>query len=191
MIPEGTGFRRLLVPLDGSRDAERSLRFLEEAALIYKASLTLLRVVPHSLPRSMPGLQGYDAAVGHDQAEIETKHGQMEAYRYLDAAVRGTIPGASCRTRVAVGYPAKVILDTAVADESDVIVLSCPASEAAWPRQGSVPWHVLHHTQVPVLLLRPAPASLDAARKVPAKTAAVAGSGNGRVAVLAGRGNDD
>jgi nucleotide-binding universal stress UspA family protein len=193
-LPDARGFRRLLVPLDGTREAETALGYLQAEALAQDSVLTLLRVVGRANGTAPLASSGFGGPLALDHAEMATQHHQMEAYRYLDATVRSVVRGASCRTRVEVGYPAKAILDMAAAEETDLIVMASGGTAGACrPKPGSVAWHVLQNTRVPVLLLRPEEIRAAAAGKDPqAQKIGERYAADGmRVAVLQRVGDDD
>jgi nucleotide-binding universal stress UspA family protein len=192
-LPETGALRRLLVPLDGTREAESVLAYLQAEGLTQDTVLTLLRVVGRGNGNGMlPASLGYGTPLASDQAEMATQHSQMEAYRYLDSTVRTAMQGASCRTRVEVGYPAKAILDTAATDGSDLVVMAVEGTAAGRPKQGSAAWHVLHNTCVPVLLLRPTVApSAVAGKEAPARKVGVLHATGGAPVAVLQRGADD
>lgn len=189
---EDRPYKHILVPLDGTVAAEEALDYLQGARIAQGAVLTLLRVVSHRLPSAIPDLRGYSSQLAQEQAQFETQHGQMEAYRYLDSVVRSRLRGISCRTRAVVGLPAKAILDVALAERADVIVLTAGAIGAR-PVRACVSWHVLNNTQTPVLLLRPSAVAM--ATHVPSQVEQKIGTTSipmgGRVAVLPRTGDDD
>jgi nucleotide-binding universal stress UspA family protein len=193
-LRETGSFRRLLVPLDETRESESVLAYLQAEGFTQDTVLTLLRVVGRGDGNGiLAPSHGYGRPLASDQVEMATQHSQMEAYRYLDATVRTALEGASSRTRVEVGYPAKAILDTAAAEDSDLVVMAVGGTAAGRPKQGSVAWHVLQNTSVPVLLLRPtvAPSAVSGKEAPAKKVGLLQATGGARVAVLQREADDD
>ena len=124
-----TPIDRVLVPLDGSSNAEAALSWLET---IPAREILLLRVCPDDAART-DEITGYLAEV----------------------AARLTAPGRMVRTSVTVGSPAEEIVGAA---ENADLVMMCTQGAGGGGRRvyGSVADRVSRHAPVPTLLLRTA-----------------------------------
>jgi nucleotide-binding universal stress UspA family protein len=147
-------FNKVLVPLDGSALSERAL---EPAARLVKtgdASLVLARslVLVHAVIPEMAGEFGW--LLPEDPVEAE----QEESESYL-ATIRARLQrdGLRAQTHIEEGDEASVIVDTAMAEDVDLIVMSSHgrAGIVRW-MLGSVTEKVLHSAPCPVLIVRSA-----------------------------------
>jgi nucleotide-binding universal stress UspA family protein len=123
-----TGFDRVLIPLDGSQQAETALDWVR---VLQADRFRLLRVCPDG-----------------------DEHESIAAQEYLAAAAaRSCPPGAVVDIRVVAGDPAESIV--AEAAETDLIVMSTQGAGDGGRRLfGSVADRVSRHAPVPTLLLR-------------------------------------
>jgi nucleotide-binding universal stress UspA family protein len=140
--------RRILVPLDGTEQAERALGPVGDLARLVGAELTLLEVV--GLPLPVAG--SYDLIVTPESDATLAE----QARSYLAeqaAALRAR--GLTVRTEVLIGGPAAAIVETAAAGQHDLIAMATHA-RGGFDRLllGSVADDVLRNAQAPVLLLR-------------------------------------
>ena len=125
-------FTRLIVPLDGSPQANAALPLAVTFAHATGARIALLRVISESEPEQ-PILASLDR-IAHELAPI-------------DARVTSVIRR---------GDPATEILQEARAEQADLILMRTHGrSGLTRAVLGSVTEQVLKHTPVPVLLLRP------------------------------------
>ena len=113
--PEGAGehspFEHLLVPLDGSKLAERALLFAHKAAEVFGARVTLLHVLP-------------TAAQDLPVNPLEWERGRTRAQRYLEGvAARLAELGLRPELVVEQGRPAHRIISYARENAVDLIVL--------------------------------------------------------------------
>lgn len=142
-------FKRILVPLDGSKRAERALVPAADLVRAAQGELVLLRVidvpndvgVPLLSPVSMPPLI--------DDA-------QATAAGYLGAiAERTELAGIPIKTYIQVGPAAEEVLDLADEIAADAIIISSHGRTGftRW-MLGSVAQRVARHARVPVLVLR-------------------------------------
>ena len=151
--------KTILVPLDGSPESEAALDYAEAIAAVQGAGLRLLTVVddaPQFLFTEKP------------EAEVDMlARQQANAQAYLDgkaAALRG--PERQVSTAVVLGDPARVILDSAVAGDVEMLVLATHGRGGLqrW-LVGSVADKVMRMSHRPTLLVRP-PESPTARRDV-------------------------
>jgi nucleotide-binding universal stress UspA family protein len=144
--------KTILVPLDGSIFAEAALAPAVDLAREAGAKLLLLRAAEaHTLPLADP-----------IKAEVDVVH---EAQEYL-AAARARVTAAGVRNvEVSAWYgpPVEAIVEAARCRHADLIVMSSHGrSGVARLVLGSVAERVLRATAVPILLIRPDGARVDA-----------------------------
>ena len=108
-------FKRILVPLDGSQNAEKVLPIVKEVASLNKSKIILLRVIS-PLRQSLMASPSVINNVFEQINEIATK--------YLDdiAEVLRS-EGLEVETRTEHGYPAQLTLDIAHENECDLIII--------------------------------------------------------------------
>ncbi len=159
-------FKRILVPLDGSKFAESVLPQAEMLAKCGDGQITLLRVAVHPStfvyvpdPAALADL--YDSDRTHCQNYLQDIVGQVEAQSGLHAT-----------TVVLEGPVADAILDYATESGADLIVMSTHGRTGMerW-LLGSMAEKVVRGAHMPVMLIRP-PAREQA--EVPAKKLDVA-----------------
>src|SRR5262245_55155225 len=133
-------FQRILVPLNGSDEAERVLPRVEAYGKASRSRVALLRVLEH-----VADVQ--DAALARDLPEI--------ARRYLDGVVR-RLASAGIRAVPFVdeGSPAGEIVERASPDRFDLIATASHGSAVTRFLLGSVAEKVTRMAQVPVLVVR-------------------------------------
>lgn len=128
-------YKNILVPLDGSRVAEKVLPYVKCLAEALKTPVHLLNVKePETTDHSSRGLQGSE---------------------YLQRVASSSLDSLTVRCLVEIGKPAEVIVNTAAQDSSTLIVMSARARSGIqrW-RSRSVARTVLDTAQNPVLLLQ-------------------------------------
>ena len=147
-------FVRILVPLDGSRLAERALQPALQLAKSGMGELILLRV-PEAKTMFEPseaGLFNYDLLWPQQVLERSTQ----EAREYLETICSSIHePDIRLWTLLIEGDPASIIVDTAAREQVDLIVMSTHGYSgiARWV-MGSVTERVLRAAQRPVFIVR-------------------------------------
>jgi nucleotide-binding universal stress UspA family protein len=145
-------FKRILVPLDGSGRAERSLPIAARLARASSGSICLVRVVstePASLPSAGGGRPLLVQTVGEADRTL--------AESYLKGlATSDLLAGLSVQTQVPVGLISPSILSIASDKKSDIIVICSHGYTGVrrWWMMGSVAAKVARFSDVPVLVLR-------------------------------------
>jgi len=144
--------KTILVPLDGSILAEAALAPAVEFARNNGAKLVLLRAAEaHALPMADPTAAQVEAVSRADE--------------YL-AEVRGRVTrvgAANVEISVWYGSPAEAIVEAAQYRKADLIVMSSHGRSGLGRLVlGSVAETVLRATAVPILLIRPGNAPVDA-----------------------------
>lgn len=145
-------FSKILVPLDGSKVAERALPTAMKLAGKGQGDLTLLRV-PRVHPVSVDATSGGTLWLYPDQAEERTLE---DAAAYLeDARERWAAENIPVHTKVVSGDPASVILDTATALDVDLICMTTHGYSGLtrW-MLGSVTERVLRAAPCAVMVIR-------------------------------------
>lgn len=152
-------YKRIIVPLDGSKLAESALPEAQEMARITGAELILLRVVDYST-RDRFGdfglLYEYEAMARALAEERELATAYLEE---LSSTIRAS--GHTVTTELVDGIAAKAIVG--LAQPGDLIVMATHGRTGMrrW-FIGSIAEEVLRHSTVPVLLVRAAESAQDA-----------------------------
>lgn len=147
-------FTKILVPLDGTPEAEAALPFAAEMARRFESSVVLLQVTP-----------GYGAMVGATAAESFGASGSVAALAdaevakeaaasaYLDA-VRTNSGTPLWQTVVAEGDSANAIVEQAQTSGADLVIMATHARSGLKRLfLGSVAEDVIRHVGVPVLVV--------------------------------------
>jgi nucleotide-binding universal stress UspA family protein len=144
-------FKKILIPLDGSELAERALEPALALAEQAGGQVILLSVpVPLHFSRQLSRI-----SVLHTCQALEKA--RRELVEYLNSVQKGSShPGYSLTVLVQDGDPASIILDTAAAENVDLIAM-CTHSRSGFSRWvlGSVITKVLRQAPCPVLVIRP------------------------------------
>ncbi|HEU5437987.1 MAG TPA: universal stress protein, partial [Ktedonobacterales bacterium] len=158
-------YKQIVVPLDGSEQAEDAMRVAARIARHEGAAITLMQVVTAEAAR---GGDAVPVRVG----ELTERDDRRSAAEYLQRTAQApALRGVPTETVVRDGSPAEQIEAEAVRRGADLIVLSHRQhGPAASFFLGSVADALLRHAQIPILVLD----SDDAARLGGASTAAAA-----------------
>ncbi len=143
-------FKRILVPLDGSKRAERALHVATRIARAFGGSVMLVQVVNAPI-EFWPDLVAEPDLV---QSVIDT--GQTSAQKYLTGiAASPELEGIKIETIILFGPTAPTILSVAHSYHADLIVL-CSHGYTGMTRWvlGSVAEKVVRYASIPVLVLR-------------------------------------
>ena len=141
--------KKILVPLDGSKLAERALEQAEIYSKALQAEVILIRVTENPLkatPEAGPAMEKKVAGESKDQARS-----------YLEGVVSG-LKGKGIKGRSVVGDwpPFSAILGLAHKEDVDLIVMSTHGRTGlSKVVLGSVAEKVLYATKRPVLLVKP------------------------------------
>ncbi len=128
-------FSKILVPLDGSRYAEKALRYALDIAKKYEAKITLIHVIPkHYYSKEL---------------EEEGKHILHRGQEIANSV------GISVETTITKGIPAEEIIHLANDQRSDLIVIGNRGlSRARSFFLGSVSYKISLHAKCPTLIIR-------------------------------------
>ena len=143
-------YSRILVPLDGTKFAEHSIRQAEEIGQCTKAEIILFQVVQNPI-RSVPIAAGQKEETKATQEVID----KADAYLQKVASSLKT-KGVKVRCEIAVGEPKGEILRKAHKENVDLIVMSTHYEGELYKLVvGSLAEKVLLGTKRPVLLVKP------------------------------------
>ncbi len=153
-------FKRIMVPLDGSRSSTRALRFATGLAQSYGAKVLLLRVVSSptlTMPTGLPEVivTPASAELAVQSARRQEKKDTTSANRYLQTRLRQLrAKGVTASKRVMVGPAGTSILGTARSEKVDLIVMTSRGRGGLRRAiRGSVTDEVMRHAGVPVLVI--------------------------------------
>ena len=147
------GFKRILVPLDGSVLAEKALPLAITLVRAFNSKLTLLRATDFLHPTLLaPHLSSATA----EAVSTAYEHCSEEASHYLHQ-VQHELQQRGLQVELVLedAQPAEAIIDAATRHEIDCIVMSTHGRSglARWT-MGSVADKVVHRAPCPVLLVR-------------------------------------
>lgn len=142
-------YNKILVPLDGSKRAERILPHVESMAHKFTAELLLLQVVNPNI-----AMVANDEAAYYPIEEIEQV--STDAKAYLDGLQREFLAkGIHAKTKVAHGPIVTTIIEVADNEKVDLIALASHGRTGlARVFYGSVAVGLLHRTDRPVYIIR-------------------------------------
>ena len=150
-------YKKILVPLDGSKLAECALSHVEELAGGSDTQEVILVSVTEQVKASTRAPEArelYDMAGSQVTVTFGKKEG--EAQKYLEGIADGLeAKGIKARTEVLLWPPAEAIASCAERNSADIIVMSTHgrSGPSRWAF-GSVADRVLRSSCVPVLLIR-------------------------------------
>jgi nucleotide-binding universal stress UspA family protein len=143
-------YRKILVPLDGSELAECAIPHMEAIARgCNVVDVVLLRVIEHI------HLPGEYVISEKDRERMEARH-RADAEKYMDElAARVAGDRMTVRAEVIAGKVADAIVQYAERHDVDLIVMATHGRSgiSRWSL-GSVADRVIHHSSVPVLMVR-------------------------------------
>lgn len=139
--------KRILVPVDGSKAAERMIEAIIARREEFSAPLILLHVVniDKLAYRMIPDFQ----------LDMIREHAHKSGEQLLAAiALRMTSGNVPCETRLEFGSPRETICRIANEENFDLVILGRRGmGELRDALFGAVSNHVLHHVRCPVLLI--------------------------------------
>jgi nucleotide-binding universal stress UspA family protein len=140
--------KKILVPLDGSKLAEKAIPYAQELVSKFDAELILTRVLQPMLVMSEYGVAFYNQQLEQEQTEAQT---------YLKT-IKGELRefNLEATTEVLTGQPiADAIIDLACKKDVDLILMSTHGRSgiSRWV-YGSIASKVLQHAPCPIYLIR-------------------------------------
>lgn len=136
---------QILLPLQGSQDAEAALRFLQQKPFRESVRVTLLTVLPHTRPPWPVDMASAE--------QIET-HSLRAAREFLnEMAAKLTALGYQAKAAATLGTPVDSILQEAKAMQADLILLGSRGRHGLTRMVfGSVSHALLHQATYPLLI---------------------------------------
>ncbi len=147
-------FEKILVPLDGSERAEMIVPYVQLLAEKLNSNIVLLRVVDPAVAVEGVAAAGLPYTVRvNDKKLVDALEA---ASAYLDDLIQTFTPlGVTANMRVEVGEVAGTILDVAAEEDVSFIAIASHGRTGVGNLVfGSVAMKVLHHSDIPLLLLR-------------------------------------
>jgi len=147
-------FKRVVIPLDGSELAERTLPYVANLVKTGCAEGVTIVSVIEAFDSPYVGVEPAFAGDGYPELGKRALAGARE---YLDATqMRLASQGLTVDTRVLKGVPAIAIVDFAKSNGADLIVIGTHGRTGLGQLMlGSVANKVVHSAPCPVLLVRP------------------------------------
>jgi len=142
-------YKRILVPLDGSKLSEAVLPHVEEIAKGLNCEIVLLHVIPLPVPVFDTPASPFDHNLLRDQ--------EQDATRYMkEVCAKLEMDEARVNFLVREGDVTQLILDVAHEVQADLIAMSTHGRSGAlrW-LLGSVTDRIVRHSPIPVLAIRP------------------------------------
>jgi nucleotide-binding universal stress UspA family protein len=144
--------RKILVPLDGSRLAEKALPYAQSLAEKYEAELILVQAIPPAIVMPI----GEFGVLPHDLGPVRDAEAQTAAEYLEELEEKLRAEGLTCRSLVLKDLEvADAIVDIASEESVDVIVKTTHGRSglSRWV-YGSVATKVLQQAPCPVFLIR-------------------------------------
>jgi nucleotide-binding universal stress UspA family protein len=142
-------YHKILVPLDGSKRADRILPHVEELARRYKAKVIFLQVIEY---KTVPTTEG--AFINLTEQEFDQAKKQAETYL---KALQGEFREKNIESRIHVTYGPVVamIINIAAEEGADLIALASHGRGGlSRVFYGSVAAGLLHRVDRPLLIIR-------------------------------------
>lgn len=164
-------YRRILVPLDGSRTAECALPWAGEIASRHGSELLLVHA--HSIDAQTPILESitpyrYEHITDADREADEVDRKERLDRLRLIADLAGARHGVHASAHVIHGPAATSLTDMVASEGADLVVMSAHGASPRVSRLGigRVADHLVRHAVAPVLLVRPDPYRRDGSSPV-------------------------
>jgi nucleotide-binding universal stress UspA family protein len=145
-------FGKILVCLDGSNLSEQLVPYATEVARRFGSRVVLLQVL--QIPSSLAAASAQGA---ENVIEEELRRLSFEAHQYLEGiAARMKEQGVQVEVAVIEGTPGDAIVDYSSQSEIELIVVATHGRKNIGRLVfGSVADHVMRHTAIPVLSVKP------------------------------------
>lgn len=153
-------YKKLLVPLDGSRLGNKAITHASEVAQKFGSTVTLLQVVKPVSPISLGepvGVDGsYAAEIMLETAAVQEKRNLESARRYLKQQLKKlTAKGINGSYDIVIGSPSEAIIKYCKKNKIDLVVMTTHGrSGIKRAFMGSVAEAVIRDKGVPVLAIR-------------------------------------
>lgn len=145
-------FGKILLCLDGSSHSEQMVPYSTEIARRFASRVTLLQVL--QIPSSLAAASAQGA---ENVIEEELRRLSFEAHQYLEGvAAQMKEKGVPTEVSVIEGSPGDAIVEYASQSEMELIVVATHGRKNLGRLVfGSVADHVMRHSMIPVLSMRP------------------------------------
>ena len=154
-------FENIMVPLDGSKEGEASLAYIENFASSIKAKIKLMNIVemPYRF-LAAPTPVGYYSGEGLIRVPYnaeELKPIKAAAAKYIESvSAKLTAAGIKNTSEVRIGSPGEEIVEAEEESHPDLLVMSSHGQSGFGRFDfGSVAEKVLHKGTAPILMVRP------------------------------------
>lgn len=151
-------YKKILVPLDGSKLAEGVVPHVQDLARRYGSEVILMQVVPplSKLVMETEAVAMGEARAGPEAATAVAKAERESAHAYLEGvAKRLRAEGIQVRAEILTGEAGDAVVTHAHSELVDLIAMSTHGRSGLGRLvYGSVADHVLRHAGAPVLLIR-------------------------------------
>jgi nucleotide-binding universal stress UspA family protein len=143
-------YKKILVPLDGSKRAEAILPHVKNLALRFKAKIIFFIVIEQR------HFVGYDEAIWVKEHDEKRDHQIKETKSYLDSIQKQfREKGIKVKTLIGYGPIVKAILDVAKIESADLLAMASHGrSGVPGTFYGSISAGVLQRIDRPMLLIR-------------------------------------
>jgi nucleotide-binding universal stress UspA family protein len=149
-------YKKILVPLDGSKRAEAILGHVVPLAQASEAELILLQVISPGSPEFIEPMGPFGAPMAMEPYFQALESAENEATAYMQSSV-GTLKkqGVQARSRILRGEAVRSIIDIANEENVDLVAMASHGRTGlARVFYGSVANGVLHQIDRPLLLIR-------------------------------------
>ncbi|MFC2024565.1 universal stress protein [Chloroflexota bacterium] len=147
-------YKKILVPLDGSKLAECSLLHAANIAKAFAAEIVLVSVTERV--KSFAIIDDPSQSLGVKLMPEATGKLQKQAQRYLDRVAKGLeLQGIKITTDVQLWHPAEGIIESALLHKCDMIVIASHGRSGVskWTH-GSTAEKVFRASNIPVLMIK-------------------------------------
>ena len=151
-------FKKILVCLDGSALAEKILPFAIDEARQHEALLFLYRVIPEPsmISLALPGMPAVPVETSAMEKQITALEAEAESYLAALADLIQNENQISVEFEASLGEAGASIVEFADDNQVDLIMIATHGrSGPGRVVLGSVADHVIRHTRLPILLIRP------------------------------------
>lgn len=143
-------YEKLVVPLDGSKEGESVIPYVEELATKFKSQVILLNVIP-----SIHEFCAMDGCTSFPFNDEQMKSEKASTQKYLDKIGAGLKQkGLTVKSEVRLGNAAEEIIKYANQMSADLVMSTHGRSGFSHLSFGSVTEKVLHGGKTPVTLVR-------------------------------------
>jgi nucleotide-binding universal stress UspA family protein len=143
-------YEKLVVPLDGSKEGESVIPYVQELATKFKSQVILFNVIP-----SLHEFCALDGCASSSFSDEQMKSEKASAQKYLDRIAAGLkAKGLTVQSEVKLGEAAQEIIKYANQISANVVMSTHGHSGFNHMSFGSVTEKVLHGGKTPVTLVR-------------------------------------